>query len=53
MNNAGVSMPRRAYFVFHRGLESYSRQAPPCPLFQCPEGLILYFTRGTTLNVRI
>ena len=36
------TMPRRAYFVFHqRGdcINAFSRI-----LFQCPEGLILYFT---------
>ncbi|GEM_PF-1323149 len=42
MNCFKVSMPRRAYFVFHPG--------KPIPIkrqhdtFQCPEGLILYFT---------
>jgi len=38
-------MPRRAYFVFHQ-VGSFCPRLSLIVVFQCPEGLILYFTTG-------
>ena len=43
-----VSMPRRAYFVFHPCF--CKPKACHLDVFQCPEGLILYFTFGRRAN---
>ena len=41
-----VSMPRRAHFVFHPLLNAKGEQLCQSTKFQCPEGLILYFTNS-------
>jgi hypothetical protein len=43
-NEQQVSMPRRAHCVFHQEKAKKKRSLEMRKTFQCPEGLIVYFT---------